>query len=264
MFAIISDIHSNLEALTGVFGRIDAEKVDEVLCLGDVVGYGPDPEACIDIIRERCRFTIRGNHDDALIGSANDFNIYAREVIEGTRQLMRPGLFSSLAKRERWTFIRSLEPARREGRVLYVHGSPRDPVKEYVMRTDVVFAPDKLKDIFSRIDHLCFVGHTHQPGVFIEKNDAGRVYFEHVSPSEMPDATWTVTPERALINVGSVGQPRDGDNRACFVFVEEDGEGRPLKVRFQRIEYDLRVTIKKIEGISWIDPLCGTRLEIGK
>lgn len=264
MYAIISDIHSNLEALTAVLEKIDAEHVDEILCLGDVVGYGPDPEACVDLIRERCRFTIRGNHDDALIGSANDFNIYAREVIEGTRQLMRPGLFSSLAKRERWTFVKGLEAARREGRVLYVHGSPRDPVKEYVMRTDVVFAPDKLKDIFSRIDHLCFVGHTHQPGVFIERREQGRMHFEHVSPHELEQTTWTVGPERSLVNVGSVGQPRDGDNRACFVFVEEDGEGRPQRVRFQRIEYDFQRTIKKIEGIPWIDPLCGSRLEIGK
>lgn len=265
LYAIISDIHSNLEALDAVFERIEDEGVDEVVCLGDVVGYGPDPEACIDIIRSRCRFTIRGNHDDAVMGDALDFNPIAREVIDGTRQLLRPGLFSSATKRERWNFIKGLEPVRREGRVLFVHGSPRDPVKEYVMRTDVVFAPEKLQDIFSRIDWVCFVGHTHQPGVFIEKKEGSRPVFEHRAPSELgKKATFNLGEEKVLINVGSVGQPRDQDFRACFVFVEEDDEGRPQKIRFERVEYDYRPTMEKIEAIDWINNLCATRLEIGR
>lgn len=265
MYAIISDIHSNLEALTAVFQRIDEAGVEEIVCLGDVVGYGPDPEPCIDIIRSRCRLTIRGNHDDALMGSTADFNPIAREVIEGTRQLLRPGLFSSAAKRERWAFLKGLEPARKEGRVLYVHGSPRDPIKEYVMRPDIVFAPEKLQDIFSRIEHVCFVGHTHQPGVFIERGDGGRLVYEHRTPAELgSESSYRVGPEKILVNVGSVGQPRDNDPRSCFVFVEDDAQGNPERIRFERVPYDYRPTMEKIEGIDWINNLCATRLEIGR
>ncbi len=265
MYAIISDIHANLEALTAVLKWIDDAGIKEIVCLGDVVGYGPDPEACIDLVSSRCRFTIRGNHDDAVMGDAFDFNPIAREVIEGTRQLLRPGLFSSALKRERWAFIRGLEPVRREGRVLYVHGSPRDPVKEYVMRTDVVFAPEKLQDVFSRIDWLCFVGHTHQPGVFSERREGGRTSYEHRAPHELgAEATLKLGEQKVLVNVGSVGQPRDQDSRACFVVVETDGEGRPASVTFQRVVYDYRPTMEKIEAIEWINSLCATRLEIGR
>lgn len=265
MYAIISDIHSNLEALTAAFERIGAMGVTDVICLGDVIGYGPDPEECIDIIRERCRFTIRGNHDDALMGDAMDFNPIAREVIEGTRQLLRPGLFSSAAKKERWAFLKNLEATRREGTVLYAHGSPRDPIKEYVMRADVVFAPEKLQDIFSRIEHVCFVGHTHQPGVFVERREGGRWVYEHQAPHEMGrDATFQVGEQKILVNVGSVGQPRDQDPRSCFVVVEDDEKGRPVRIRFVRVEYDYGPTMSKIESIPWINNLCATRLEIGR
>src|SRR5690606_21509589 len=162
-----------------------------------------------------------------------------REVIEGTRQLLRPGLFSSAVKRERWAFLKGLEPARREGRVLFVHGSPRDPVKEYVMKTDVVFAPEKRQDIFSRIDGVCSVGHTHQPGVFVEKREGGRMVYEHRAPHELGrEMTYAFDEAKVLVNVGSVGQPRDQDSRSCFVFVDEDDEGRPTQVRFQRVAYD--------------------------
>lgn len=264
MFAIVSDIHANLEALAAVFERIEAEGVDDVVCLGDVVGYGPDPETCIDWVRERCRFTVRGNHDDAVIGEATDFNPIARRVVEGTRQLLKPGLFASAVKRERWNFLRDLEPVRREGRTLYVHGSPRDPIKEYVMRTDVVFAPEKLRDIFDRIDRVCFVGHTHQPGVFVEVRRGGRRSYEHYAPDEIEGGRFPLGDGKALVNVGSVGQPRDQDPRSCFVFVEEDDEGRPSAVRFERVPYDFRVTMEKIRAIPWIDNLCATRLEIGR
>lgn len=264
MYAIISDLHSNLEALTAVLDRIERAKVEDIVCLGDVIGYGPDPENCIDLVRARCRFTIRGNHDDALLSDAADFNPIAREVIDGTRQMLKPGLFSSVAKRERWNFLKNLEIERREGPVLYVHGSPREPVKEYVMRTDVVFAPDKLRESFERIDQLCFVGHTHQPGVFIERFDGDRPYYEHRAPHELKDGIYVLGGEKVLCNVGSVGQPRDGDPRSCFVVVHESPDGKPTKIQFVRVEYDFRPTQQKIDAIPWINNLCATRLEIGK
>lgn len=267
MYAIISDIHANIEALTAVFDRIDGEKVENVICLGDVIGYGPDPEPCVDLIRKRCRFTIRGNHDDALMGDAVDFNAIAREVIDGTRQLMKPGLFSSREKKARWEFLRGLEEQRKmsEGDVLYVHGSPRDPIKEYVMPHWVVYSPEKLSDVFSQFQHVCFIGHTHLPGVFVEKKEGGRLVYEHHSPAELGrESVFTIGEEKVLINVGSVGQPRDQDPRSCFVFVEDDEQGRPRRVRFSRVEYDLRATQNKIYGVDWINKLCATRLEMGR
>jgi len=267
VYAIISDIHSNIEALTAVFGRIDGEKVSDVICLGDVIGYGPDPEPCVDLIRERCRFTIRGNHDDALMGDAVDFNAIAREVIDGTRQVMKPGIFSSRDKRARWEFLRRLEERRAtvEGDVLYVHGSPRDPIKEYVMPHWVMYSPEKLQDVFTQIGHVCFIGHTHLPGIFVEKKEAGRLVYEHHTPAELgKDGAFTVGEEKILVNVGSVGQPRDQDPRSCFVFVEDDDKGRPVRIRFSRVEYDLRSTQDKIYDIGWINNLCATRLEMGR
>jgi len=270
VFAIISDIHSNLEALTAVFERIDGAKVEDVVCLGDVIGYGPEPEACVDLVRRRCRFTIRGNHDDALMGEAVDFNAIARDVIEGTRQVMRPGLFSSASKRERWAYIKNLEATRQEGPILFVHGSPRDPIREYVMPHFVMYSPEKLEDIFSRIEHVCFVGHTHLPGVFVERKEGGRKVYEHLTPSELDadpatgDAVYKVGSEKILVNVGSVGQPRDQDPRSCFVFVEDDAKGRALAIRFLRVPYDFRKTQEKIYPIDWINNLCATRLEMGR
>lgn len=263
MYAIISDIHSNIEALGAVFDVIDQRGIEDVLCLGDVVGYGPDPEPCIDMVRSRCRFTIRGNHDEALMTDAHDFNPIARQVIEGTRQLLRPGLFSSSAKKERWAFLKNLEASRREERVLYVHGSPRDPIKEYVMKHDVVFAPEKLQDIFSRIEHVCFVGHTHQPGVFVERVEGGRAVYEHHTPGELKGQIYNVGPEKILVNVGSVGQPRDNDPRASFAIVEDE-DGVVKQIEFVRVRYDYVPTMRKIERISWINNLCATRLEIGR
>lgn len=267
MYAIISDIHSNIEALSEVFKRIDGERVDNVICLGDVIGYGPDPDECVDIIRSRCKFTIRGNHDDALMGDAVDFNAIAREVIDGTRHLMRPNFFSSRDKKARWEFLKRLEERREMvgGEVLYVHGSPRDPIKEYVMPHWVMYSPEKLQDVFSQIKHVCFVGHTHLPGVFVERREGGRPVYEHYSPSELgKNGEFTIGEEKILVNVGSVGQPRDQDPRSCFVFVEEDDQGRPTKIRFERVEYDIRKVQSKIYDIPWINNLCGTRLEMGK
>jgi predicted phosphodiesterase len=270
VYAIISDIHANLEALTAVFERIDGAKVEDIVCLGDVIGYGPDPEACVDLVRKRCRFTIRGNHDDALLGEAVDFNAIAREVIEGTRQLMRPGLFSSAAKRERWAFIKNLEATRQEGETLFVHGSPRDPIREYVMPHFVIYSPEKLAEIFGRIDRACFVGHTHLPGVFVERREGGRKVYEHLTIADLEtdkesgDAMYAFTDEKALVNVGSVGQPRDQDPRSCFVIVEDDEKGRPQRVRFVRVPYDFRKTQEKIYPIDWINNLCATRLEMGR
>jgi len=249
-FAIISDLHSNIEALGAVLARLDREKVERIVCLGDVVGYGPDPEHCIDLVMQRCQLTLMGNHDEALLRGAHDFNPVARQVIEYNRRMLRPTLLAGSARRARWRFIESLPMTQREGDFLMVHGSPRDPVHEYVMKTDVIFVPDKIRDIFRQFQGLCFVGHTHIPGVFTED-------LRFRDPSQL-DYHYEWGGEKAIVNVGSVGQPRDGDPRASCVIVED------RLIRFLRTDYDIATVQRKIYDNPNIPDLCAARLEIGK
>ena len=249
-FAIISDLHSNIEALGAVLKRLKGEGVERIVCLGDVVGYGPDPERCIDMVMENCDLTLCGNHDEALMKGANDFNPVARQVIEYNRRTLKPSLLAGAARRARWRFLEGLPLQHREGEHLMVHGSPRDPVHEYIMKTDVIFIPDKIRDIFAQFDGLCFVGHTHFPGVFTHD-------LQFLDLAQL-DGKYTWDGKSAIINVGSVGQPRDGDPRACCVVV--DGN----EVRWLRTDYDIATTQRKIYDNPNIPDLCAARLEIGK
>ncbi|MGA0060516.1 MAG: metallophosphoesterase family protein [Planctomycetota bacterium] len=162
-FALISDIHANLEALTAVFEDIDALGVTDVRCLGDVVGYGADPEACTAMVAARCRWTILGNHDHGLGTPLRDFNPLAADALERTRKRLRPAWFRPGRKRN-WEFLTSLPNRKEEGGFLFVHGSPRDPILEYLLKSDGFLDPDKLAANFAQIDRPCFVGHTHWPG----------------------------------------------------------------------------------------------------
>jgi len=249
-FAIISDLHSNTEALGAVLTRLKKEGVERVVCLGDVVGYGPDPEKCIDMVMESCELTLCGNHDEALMRGAHDFNPVARQVIEYNRRTLKPSLLSGAARRARWKFLETLPVSHRDGDMLMVHGSPRDPVHEYIMKTDVIFIPDKIRDIFEHFEGLCFVGHTHYPGVFTDD-----LQFHDVTQL---DYSYEWGGGKAIVNVGSVGQPRDGDPRASCVVVDDH------KIRFLRTDYDISRVQRKIYDNPNIPDLCAARLEIGK
>jgi len=249
-FAIVSDLHSNAEAISAVFSRLDREGVERVICLGDVIGYGPDPEHSIDMVMRHCDLTLCGNHDEAVMRGAQDFNPVARAVIEYNRRLLKPSLLSGSVRRGRWRFLEQLPTTYKQGDYLMVHGSPRDPVHEYIMKTDVIFIPDKIRDVFEHFEGLCFVGHTHFPGVFTED-------LQFREPAQL-EHVFEWNGEKAIVNVGSVGQPRDGDPRASCVIVE-DGV-----IRFLRTEYDIAQVQRKIFDDPEIPDLCGHRLEIGK
>jgi len=249
--AIISDIHSNLEALTAVFARIDALMCREVMCLGDLVGYGPDPEACVDIVMDRCGVVLRGNHDDALFRPVLDFNPIARNAINFTRKIMKPGLVRAGKKAKRWEFLRHLPLQHVQGDRLFVHASPNDPLKEYLLKTDLLFCREKIIEALDRTPHLAFVGHTHFPGVFDEK-------LRFHEPKDLEDSYFPFGEDNAIINVGSVGQPRDQDNRACFVTIEEKG------VRFHRVPYDFKAVQWKILNNGPFDEFSAERLERGQ
>lgn len=249
--AVISDIHSNLEALNAVIDHIDALGCREIVCLGDIVGYGPDPEACVDVTMERCGVVLRGNHDDALFRPVLDFNPVARNAINFTRKIMKPGLVRAGKKAKRWEFLRHLPLQHSRGDWLFVHASPNDPLKEYLLKTDLLFCREKIIEALDRTPHIAFVGHTHIPGVFDE-----RLRFHE--PRNLEDGFYPFESGKTIVNVGSVGQPRDHDPRACFVTIESDG------VRYHRVDYDFRATQSKILSNGPFDDFSADRLGRGQ
>lgn len=250
-FAIVSDLHANLEAVTAVFADIEARGIKTVYCLGDVVGYGPEPEAVCDLVRKRCEFTIRGNHDDALFNDPKRFNALAKDAIKYTRERLRPGFLRGRETAERWEWLRTLPLYQRKGEFLFVHGSPNDPVNEYVYQEDVFFNADaKLKPIFEATELATFCGHTHLPVVIGDD-------LKTFSPKD-GDAEFKFKPGvKYVVNVGSVGQPRDRDNRSCYVEVDGD------VVRYRRIAYDIGGVQKKILAIPALNELLARRLTEG-
>jgi predicted phosphodiesterase len=276
VYAVISDIHSNLEALEAVLADVARRGITEIYCLGDIVGYGASPKECLDLIIERCVTAVCGNHDHATFYEPFNFNVGAERACYWTRGVFEEE--SNKAKRDRrWAFLGRL-PVRAEAhQILLVHASPRRPVNEYLFAEDVYTNPNKILSNFDRLeDHhrACFVGHTHVPGVFLDDP-----YFD--PPGELPDANFYVITddEKAIINVGSVGQPRDHDTRAGYVVVyendesplEDDGparrapaDGYRATVEFVRVEYDIEKAVKKVLAVDELDDFLGTRLLEGR
>jgi predicted phosphodiesterase len=253
MYAIISDIHSNLEALTAVLEDIDERGITRIVCLGDVVGYGPNPKECVDVVMERCDFCICGNHDHAVFYEPFNFNVGAERACYWTRQVLEDEPKKDL-RNQRWEFFGKLQVRATIDNMLFVHGSPRRPVNEYLFADDVYSNPNKLMANFERLKEIaCFVGHTHVPGIFVDDP-----YFE--SPDELPeqDVYEVAEDDKVIINPGSVGQPRDRDPRASYVTVDEN------RVAFIRLEYDIEQTVQKILNTPELDDFLGHRLLEGR
>jgi predicted phosphodiesterase len=258
MFAIISDIHSNIEALTTVLDDIEQRGISTIYCLGDVVGYASNPKECMDLVIERTSLSVLGNHDYAVLYEPTNFNYGAEQASYWTREQLEQE--EDEEKRDkRWKYLGSQKMRCTKEQKLgtvkahvdYVHASPRRPINEYVFPDDVYSTPGKLTTLFERVKHICFIGHTHLPGVFLDDPD-------FYTPDELGGKYPIVEHERAIINVGSVGQPRDRDNRASYVFVEEN------KVNFVRLEYDFETTAKKIYETDRLDDFEGDRLFDGR
>jgi predicted phosphodiesterase len=251
MKALISDIHANLEALRAVLDEIDSLGVREIICLGDVVGYGPQPCECLEIIRSVCNVNVLGNHEEAVLnGCPPSFSPRARRAIAWTRwALLEDPAVPEAERKAREEFMRSFKMQLRIGGVTYVHGSPRGPTRDYVLPRD---ANDKkkMREIFARMEDYCFCGHSHTPGIFTAEG------FTH--PSDMFDLYIMGTHEKALVNVGSVGQPRDGDPRACYVTFDGD------TVVWRRVSYDVEATARRIYEIKELDRFLGDRLLEGR
>jgi len=252
MFAIISDIHSNLEALKVVLDDMEKRRIETVYCLGDIIGYGPEPAACLDLVAQRTKVAMCGNHDHAVFYEPANFNVSAERAAFWTRSILEDE--EDEAKRnDRWRFLGSLTPRHEVNGFLFVHGSPRKPINEYLFPDDIYTNPHKVLANFERMEQLtCFCGHTHVPGVFVDDP-----YFE--PPDDMGESNrYAIGDEKVIINVGSVGQPRDRDPRSAYVVVHED------EVEFVRLEYDIEATAKKIREQEQLDDFLAARLYEGK
>jgi predicted phosphodiesterase len=246
--ALISDIHSNIEGLNAVLADIENQGVSEVYCLGDIIGYGPNPRECIDLVMN-CKVCLLGNHDQGALFDPEGFNTGAERAIFWTRAQLENYESQSPHGHRRWDFLGELPRSHQDGNLCFVHGSVRNPLNEYVFPEDI-YNRRKMEKIFAMISQYVFQGHTHVPGVFTED-------FRFFSPEEI-DYCFRLNESKAMVNVGSVGQPRDGDPRSCYVILEDD------LVRFRRVEYPLEATIKKIYDVPELDNFLGDRLRDGR
>jgi predicted phosphodiesterase len=214
-FAIISDIHGNLEALTRAFDVIHEERIDEIVCLGDTVGYGANPVECLKLVQSRCSVILLGNHDAASIdlAVANQFTLNA--------QLSSIWTFGALDEESK-TLLRGLKPTYAMDDVLLSHGSPYEPDEWHYVISEF----DTREAFRAFTEAICFIGHSHIPGIFSEHGETDAIS----------------RTGRFIVNVGSVGQPRDGNPHLSFgIFDVEQWKYRNL-----RVEYDVNTAAKKI------------------
>jgi len=240
--AVISDIHGNLEALESVLGDIKRTSPDaKIVCLGDLVGYGADPNACIDVIIKNSVETIAGNHDHAALNLINtiSFNLYAKAAIEWTAQ--------KLTSKNK-AFLKSLPYVKELENITLAHSTPQNP-SEWNYLTNFQDAVINFKHFNTT---LCFIGHTHIPKVYTgSKINELNIY--------SGDEFTFKKGEKALINVGSVGQPRDKIAKACYAIADLS----KLKVKFRRVVYDIDKTAKKMAAAG-LPPFLYERLRLGR
>jgi diadenosine tetraphosphatase ApaH/serine/threonine PP2A family protein phosphatase len=255
MKAIVSDIHANVAAWEAVKKDIKSHGISDIISLGDLVGYGPEPVDIIDVAMD-FRINLMGNHDEAVIFEPVGFNYRALTAIRWTKKSLQGGMFG-FRNKKRMSFLKGMKLTHREDGALMVHGSPREPTTEYILKHDAQGAAQgvpesvkKLEEIFTQFEEVCLVGHTHIPCVIDQE-------FRYQTEK---DLNFEFKPEKGkkyIINVGSVGQPRDRDTRACYVIWDEK------KFIWRRVEYDLATTIKKIRALKELDDYNADRLEQG-
>jgi len=225
-YAIVADIHSNLAAFQAVLADLERNGgAEEIWCLGDVVGYGPDPRECIELLRQHRHLCVAGNHDWAAVGKIDTayFNSKAAQAAHWTAAQLRPVDVD---------YLQNLPAALIQGDFTLVHGSPREPIWEYVLTVETA----NINFEYFRTK-FCLVGHSHAPVLFdLDRNRASQVY-------RLPGELSLKQEERRLIiNCGGVGQPRDGDPRASYAIFDDD---RGIIYHY-RIEYDISTTQQKM------------------
>ena len=249
MQAIVSDIHGNLEAFSTILADIENQGVDEILCLGDVVGYGPNPIECLDLAMENCKWVLCGNHEWALVNQPVGFSPPAKRAIELTRELFEKETDSEQAERRK-DFLFNLEPNVEDGNVMYVHGSPKDPIMDYVFPEQFsrFWTEEKVDDLLRTVEWVCFCGHSRVPSIISSA-------YESIVPTEDVES-YALDPEKVyIINAGAVGQPRDRNNKACYAIWDGDA------VTHRRLAYDHETTAAKIREIGFDEKLASRLAE---
>lgn len=245
--AIISDIHGNLPALRATLDDIESRGIGQVVCLGDVIGYGPDPVECWRLASEKCGLVIRGNHDHALgTREMSRFHPRAKTAMEWTRKR----ILEEKDGEEIILAISHLPQCATDQDFLYVHGSPAGPTMDYLLPGDS-YDRERMAREFAEMDVYAFNGHTHIPGV-IARN------MRFMPPEALEGYAVRLEGRQMIINVGSVGQPRDRNPRSCYLIY--DGE----YITYRRVEYDVEKTVQKILSLPDIHPASGLRLRDGR
>lgn len=222
-YAIISDIHGNLEAFEAVLEAVSRENVDAVFCLGDLVGYGPNPNECVDLARERSQIVIAGNHDWAAIGytETDYFNIYAKVAIMWTSETLT---------QENHEFLEKVPLLKRfnDKSIFLVHATPKEPEQwHYILNYN------EAEENFAYLpDRFCLIGHSHVP-VIMERNSSGKINAYRGRLFFNNDCSY-------IINVGSVGQPRDGNPLASYGLIQHD------RIEIKRVPYNIGKTQEKM------------------
>lgn len=251
--AVVSDIHANLHALEAVERDLRQQGADEIWSLGDVVGYGAHPRECLRWVRENAGALVKGNHDEAVAtGDVTGFNQMAASAARAHAQILTPA-----ERTEVFGWALEARRAPRSGEeVVIVHGSPDEPLHEYVQPHDARLGLKR----WSRLGAMVFLGHTHRPFAAFRAGKTGaeawsaKGFTEHVS-----EPTPSGAHPFALINPGSVGQPRDGDARASYAMVDFDRRA----IELRRVEYDVESAAQAILK-SGLDQMLALRLYEGR
>lgn len=239
---VISDIHANLAAFEAVLQDSQGEW-EQMWFLGDLVGYGPDPNACGALLHEHKPLALTGNHDWAVLGrlEPGSFNVQARQIIEWTQNVLDEPTRD---------YLLAQEPRIERPPFLLAHGSPRRPIWEYIL--DLPTAATNFEQLTTEMP-LCLVGHTHVP-ILYTADDDGQV--SAISPPY--GETITLTGARIIVNPGSAGQPRDGDPRAAYALLDDER----LTWQFRRVAYDVAETQRRMRAEGFPERLV-MRLEYG-
>jgi len=224
----LSDIHGNLEALEVALAKLDAANPDKIICIGDVVGYGADPGKCVDMVQSRADVVLAGNHDWACVGKTDItyFNKFGRKAILWTSEVLMP---------HHRAFLAQLQLIHTDSGWCAVHSTPHEPSRwRYIM-----FPADAIEQFMHFGQKLCFIGHLHIPGIF---TDHGEQFGIGVAFNEERITVPISNDHRYIVNIGSVGQPRDGDTRGCVAIYDSDNK----TVEFIRFFYEVPRTQEKI------------------
>ncbi|MBL8857655.1 MAG: metallophosphoesterase family protein [Planctomycetes bacterium] len=266
--ALISDLHANVPALETALADARARGAERFVCLGDMVGYGADPCFALDWVMRLCvvgandpdnpgrkladGICLRGNHEDALLESAADFNPKAKAAIEWTREEL---LRKSDGGPDYFDFIDALAPfdTTSDEVAMFAHGSPCDPVREYMLPRDIQDAAKMARNFKAMKRDVCFVGHSHVPAVYYQD---GRIF--RPQGTDGPYDLGFSPENRVIVNVGSVGQPRDGDPRLSYALFD----GRAIT--FVRLEYDHARAAAAIRAVKELPEYLADRLALGR